>query len=287
VPEEDRVVKHVLDVLSPFTSSNGGPLVVKQLSYTPGRSNLMVTYPGETEATVAFVGSHMDVVTANAAEWGKDPFKLIVEGDKVFGRGTTDCLGHVAMLTDMLYQLAEAKPKLKRSVVVLFICNEENSSIEGIGVDEVVKRGEIEHLKKGPVFWVDSADEHPCIGTGGVTTWKLTFHGKIGHSGLPHNAINPIIGSYEALTYIMNKFHAAFPAHPDEKRYGYPIPSTMKPTQVLYPEGSLNQIPGVSTISGDIRLTPFYKFADVKKVVDAAVAELNANISQLNGQVNF
>jgi len=64
-------------------------------------------------------GSHMDVVPANPEEWTKgtfpdfvrristltcpnvDPFKLTIEGDKLYGRGTTDCLGHVALLTDL------------------------------------------------------------------------------------------------------------------------------------------------------------------------------------------
>ena len=38
----------------------------------------------------------MDVVPANPENWQRDPFKLTVEGDQLFGRGTTDCLGHVS-----------------------------------------------------------------------------------------------------------------------------------------------------------------------------------------------
>lgn len=30
-----------------------------------------------------------------------DPFTLSIEGDKLRGRGTTDCLGHVALLTEL------------------------------------------------------------------------------------------------------------------------------------------------------------------------------------------
>ena len=48
--------------------------------------------------TCSFVGSHLDVVPANPETWEVDPFKLTVDGDKLFGRGTTDCLGHVAMI---------------------------------------------------------------------------------------------------------------------------------------------------------------------------------------------
>jgi hypothetical protein len=37
------------------------------------------------------------------------------------------------------------------NVACVMIANEENSSIEGIGVDELVKRGMISHLKSGYV----------------------------------------------------------------------------------------------------------------------------------------
>lgn len=30
-----------------------------------------------------------------------DPFTATREGDKIYGRGTTDCIGHVCMLTEL------------------------------------------------------------------------------------------------------------------------------------------------------------------------------------------
>ncbi len=41
----------------------------------------------------------------------------------MYGRGTTDCLGHVALITDLFLQLAEKKPKLKMSVEAIFIAS--------------------------------------------------------------------------------------------------------------------------------------------------------------------
>jgi acetylornithine deacetylase len=61
-----------------------------------------------------------------------DPFKLSRDGDKIFGRGTTDCLGHVGLITLLLTHLATTKPSLTVSVCAVFICNEENSMIEGM-----------------------------------------------------------------------------------------------------------------------------------------------------------
>ena len=70
---------------------------------------------------MTFIGSHLDVVPANPDTWSHDPFKLTVEGDKLYGRGTTDCLGHVAMITELFLQLADTTPDLKRKVVAVFI----------------------------------------------------------------------------------------------------------------------------------------------------------------------
>jgi acetylornithine deacetylase len=89
----------------------------------------------------------MDVVPADPSTWARDPFKLTREGDKLYGRGTTDCLGHVALITDLLAELGTKKPALKVGVIVVFIANEENSSIEGIGIDAMEKAGLLDRCK--------------------------------------------------------------------------------------------------------------------------------------------
>ncbi|XP_043696286.1 acetylornithine deacetylase [Telopea speciosissima] len=284
IPEEDRVAKHVLDVLLPYsTTTGGGPLIVNHVTYVQGRGNIIIEYPGTVPGKIlSFVGCHMDVVTANPDEWDFDPFSLTIDGDKLQGRGTTDCLGHVAMVTELMQRLGEKKPKLKSSVVAVFIASEENSSIPGIGVDELVKHGLLNNLKEGPLYWVDTADKQPCIGTAGMLAWKLRTTGKLFHSGLPNKAINPLELSMEALKQIQLRFYNDFPPHPKEQVYKFATPSTMKPTQWIYPAGGVNQIPYECTISGDVRLTPFYDIKNVKTKLQEYVDDINANIEKLD-----
>lgn len=71
----------------------------------------------------------------------------------------------MALLTDILISLGETKPKLRTSVVVVFIANEENSTLVGIGIDQLAKEGNLDFLKNGPLFWIDAADSQPCIGS--------------------------------------------------------------------------------------------------------------------------
>ncbi|CAH9080055.1 unnamed protein product [Cuscuta epithymum] len=284
IPEEDRVVKHVLDSLLPYsTASGGGPLVINHVTYKPNRGNLIVEYPGTQPGKIlSFVGMHMDVVTANPSDWDFDPFSLSIDGDKLCGRGTTDCLGHVALVAELMRQLGETKPQLKSTVVAVFIASEENSSIPGVGVDALVKDGLLDKLKDGPLFWIDTADKQPCIGTGGSIPWKFNATGKLFHSGLPHKAINPLELAMEALKEIQLRFYRDFPPHPKEQIYGFATPSTMKPTQWSYPGGGINQIPAECTISGDVRLTPFYSVSDVMKKLKDYVDDLNDNIDKLD-----
>ena len=186
IPQEDLPATEVTEYLKQYTVENGGPLIVKKFTYAAGRSNVIITYPGTSDKVLSFVGSHMDTVPADPEQWSRDPFTLERDGDKVYGRGVADCLGHVAMLAVVFKMLAIHKPVLNRSISCVLIANEENSDIEGVGIDELEKRGELAFLKNGPLVWLDSADTGPTLGTGGVTTWSLTAKGKLFHSGLPH-----------------------------------------------------------------------------------------------------
>lgn len=50
--------------------------------------------------------------------------------------------------------------------------------------------------------------------------------------------------------------------------------------------GAINQIPGDCILEGDVRITPFYDVATVRDVIDAAIAEVNANPSIVEDPIN-
>lgn len=281
IPQEDLAANHVLKLLTPFSQENGGPLKIERVCFVEGRSNLILTYPGTTDKIVSFVGSHMDVVPANPEGWDRDPFKLIVEGDLLYGRGTTDCLGHVALLTEFLLHLCENKPALTNTVVVVFIANEENGTFKGVGIDQLDKEGYMNNLKAGPLFWIDAADSQPCIGTAGNGQWQMKVKGKLFHSGLPHKGINSIEMATDALNLIQKRFYEDFPRVPKEAEYNYATPSTIKPCQISCTPGALNQLPPETVIEGDLRLTPFYDIHAVCRAIEGYVADINADPSIL------
>jgi acetylornithine deacetylase len=284
-PQEDLAGDVVCQELEPFTRD--GTLRVERVSYAEGRGNLILTYPGKTERTVAFVGAHLDVVPANPAEWQRPPFELQIEGDRLYGRGVTDCLGHVAVLTDLFAQLAEANAALDRTVVAVIIANEEMSNTHGIGIGKLVKDGKLEHLKDGPLYWIDSANFGPTIGTGGMATWRLVVEGKVAHSGFPHNGINAAELAFAATQALQAWFYHNYPPHPKEREYGFLVPSSFKPTRVQVENDTLTKIPAKAVVEGDIRLTPWYSPQEVKEGAIAFINNLDVHLLPAFGPSHY
>lgn len=48
VPKEDNASDHVLELLKPYTTENGGPLEVERVHFTPGRGNVIIKYQGQS-----------------------------------------------------------------------------------------------------------------------------------------------------------------------------------------------------------------------------------------------
>merc|ERR1719160_2239183 len=135
--------------LKPYSKEQGGPLMIEHIEYVKGRGNMKITIPCPTYPEgryMGFVGSHMDVVPANPEEWEVDPFTLTIKDDKLYGRGTTDCLGHIGLITRMIAQICESKIKLKRNVIVVFIAAEEGGEL-GVGVDKLVECGKVDEQR--------------------------------------------------------------------------------------------------------------------------------------------
>lgn len=246
IPQENYVSDFVLAELEPFTTKNGGLLSVERVEFIPNRGNVIIKYAHPASAgsdqTLAFVGSHLDVVPANPEGWERDPFTLSVEGDKLYGRGTTDCLGHVALMTQLFMELAKRQVPLKTQVVAVLIASEENGEISGVGVETLMESGKIDFIKNGPVIWVDCSDSQPCIGTAGAICWTLKATGKLFHSGLPNLGINALELGMDALAKIQERFYQDFGPLEKEREYNFSCPSTMKPTRIEASTNGLNQM---------------------------------------------
>ena len=85
---------------------------------------LDATLPGASEEAIAVLG-HLDVVPAGDG-WTVDPFAAVREGDKLFGRGTSDDKGPSLCALYAMRAIKEAGIPLKKSIRLILGCDEES-----------------------------------------------------------------------------------------------------------------------------------------------------------------
>lgn len=91
-------------------------------------ASMLVRYRGSGKGgRPILILAHMDVVTAHAEHWERDPFTLIEENGYFFGRGTSDIKSEVALLTTTFLRLKAEGFMPSRDLVIAFSGDEETS----------------------------------------------------------------------------------------------------------------------------------------------------------------
>ncbi len=85
---------------------------------------LDATLAGDSDEAIAVLG-HLDVVPAGDG-WQVDPFAAVREGDKVYGRGTSDDKGPALCALYAMKAIKAAGVPLKKSIRLILGCDEES-----------------------------------------------------------------------------------------------------------------------------------------------------------------
>ena len=147
------------------------------------RPNVAVSLDVGSDVTL-LLESHFDVVPPGSG-WSYPPFRLTVEGDRAYGRGTSDNKAGIAAVMGAMRELS--KEKLDVNLKLVAGVDEE---IGGrYGVDYVMSDY---GLKGDAALIVDAGPESLFLGASGIIWGKVTVQGKQGHAGYPFKAKNAI-----------------------------------------------------------------------------------------------
>ena len=130
------------------------------------------------------LATHYDVVAAGTG-WRHDPFKLVVEGDKAFGRGAADDKGAIVCAMSALRELKERTP---RANAILLACPDEEVGGE-LGLGYAVNHA---NVRGDAAIVIDASPAVVSIGASGILWGKVVVKGKQGHAGYPQIAKNAI-----------------------------------------------------------------------------------------------
>ena len=211
--------------------------------------------------------SHIDTVPDGDPNlWTRPPFQATVEGNRIYGRGTSDD-GQAVFLSLLLLKRLD-KSKLKMNLGLAFVADEEVGSVYGIQylLDKNI-------FKKDDLIIVPDAGSMDGmeleIAEKSIVWIKFTVNGRQYHASMPSNAISAARDGMEFMLSIDKMLHSKYTDKDDTFNFPY---STFEPTKHEKNVDNINTIPGKEVFYMDCRILPNY---DVDSVVDDISREIS------------
>ena len=105
-------------------------VAVERFQVDPEKPNLVGTLDGSSDRTLCFNG-HVDTVPFDGSDWSHDPLGER-DGDRIYGRGTTDMKGAVAAMVQVALAYARTGTEPPVSLSFAFVSDEETGGDAGL-----------------------------------------------------------------------------------------------------------------------------------------------------------
>jgi acetylornithine deacetylase len=151
------------------------------------KTNLMATI-GPAVAGGVVLSGHTDVVPVDGQPWTTDPFRLTERDGRLYGRGTCDMKGFLALSLAAVPDLLAVQAK--RPVQLAFSYDEE---IGCLGAPDMIAVIAAELPKPAAVIVGEPTNMEAVTGHKGISTYLVTVNGKEAHSSQPHLGVSAIM----------------------------------------------------------------------------------------------
>lgn len=170
---------------------------IQEVDLEGNRASLVIDIEGESDETVAFIG-HIDTVpVSNPDIWKYDPFSAHIEGDLMYGRGTSDMKSGAACMVYAGLYFVKNNIKPNRNVKLVFTADEEAT---GKGVLSILNKNILDDVDF--IIVPENTDECIVIKEKGALWVELELFGKSAHGARPDLGINSIEILYELVDSI-------------------------------------------------------------------------------------
>ncbi len=140
------------------------------------KTNLIATLGPSVEGGVVLSG-HTDVVPVDGQAWSSDPFQVVQRGSRLYGRGTCDMKGFLALALAAAPDILAARPK--KPVHLAFSYDEE---IGCLGAPDMIRVIAAELPRPALVVVGEPTNMEAVRGHKGISTFKVTVTGHEAHS---------------------------------------------------------------------------------------------------------
>lgn len=244
------------------------------------RPNIAARIPGTSPRTLWIMG-HMDVVpSGDLSQWKSDPWAVVVDGDRIVGRGVED--NQQAIVCGLLVagELLASGVTPDLSLGLLFVADEETANTYGI--HHVLKTRPDLFRPDDLVVVPDHGEPDGAgieIAEKGQLWIKVTVNGVQCHASRPSAGHNALVAAAEMILHVQD-LETLYPAR---NPLFDPPTSTFAPTRHEENVPNINTIPGQDTFYLDCRILPGLAhdavIASVRAIMEPIATRRNVSVT--------
>jgi acetylornithine deacetylase len=230
-----------------------------------GKANLFATI-GPTERGGVMLSGHTDVVPVAGQQWQSDPFRLKERDGGLYGRGSADMKGFLALVLALVSKAA-TRPPLAVPLHLAFTHDEESGCFGAPALIQALPEGIARPRLAivGEPTAMQVADRQK-----GCSFFRTRVTGKDGHSSAPGRGVNAIMAAAEIIAEIGRlAAEAASRARPDS---GFDPPHTTLSVGTIHGGAAVNIIARDCEFEWDLRNLPDEDAAVLKARLDRFIA---------------
>lgn len=261
---ENQKAVYLLSVLKRMKFDEVSVINIKDKAAEGGfRPNIVAKYYGTNKNKTLWVMAHMDVVPAgDLALWDTDPFRAVVKGDKIYGRGAEDNQQGLVSGLLAVKAMMEVGVRPPCNYALLFNADEEMGSEYGL---LAILKDHIHLFGKDDEFLVpDGGMEDGTmveVAEKNMLWAKITILGHQTHASTPKAGSNANRAAAYLTVALDERLHKKF--NKKNNLFAPESASTFEPTKREPNVPNVNTIPGREVFYFDCRILPCYDNADV------------------------
>jgi succinyl-diaminopimelate desuccinylase len=232
--------------------------------YAEGRTSVVARAGGSSSKPPLCFTGHLDTVALGVSPWTRDPFAGETDGDRLYGRGSSDMKAGVAAI---LLAARSVSKKLSGTpgIVLVLTAGEEGGCIGSEHLARTRLLG-----KAGAMIVGEPTSNYPFIGHKGSLKFHAKFRGVSAHGSMPELGVNAIYKAAKAVARL-ERFDFGVKPHPV---MGGP---TLNVGTFEGGQG-VNMVPDEASIGVDIRTVPGMDHAALLRRLKGALAEADLEV---------
>ncbi|WP_367105604.1 acetylornithine deacetylase [uncultured Psychrobacter sp.] len=248
---------------------------------TKNKANLFVTVPAGKNSDAVNGGlvlsGHTDVVPVDGQDWSSDPFKAIIRGDKLYGRGACDMKGFIACTLTMLpkaVQLSKAG-KLNRPLHLAFSFDEE---VGCLGAPLILADIKARGITPDYCIVGEPTNMTMVVAHKGIAVYRCRVHGKSAHSSLTKQGVNAISYASRLVGYVDNLAEEISQREDNDDLFDVPY-STLS-VGTIQGGTATNIVPNLCEFTFDYRNLPHMNQEEVIAPIKAKITDLTKQMQK-------